>query len=98
MLEGNNIFEFEKDVPQTRLPISNTKSAVKKVNFKGKYLYAFPQVDWNAAKVRKNADPYQAILSRPLKSSVMAGMAVPTIVKSKETYKSVSLVTVNNRR
>lgn len=31
---------------------------MRKAVFNGKYLYAFPQVDWNAATVKKNADPY----------------------------------------
>jgi len=72
--------------PQSRLPTSNTKRDIKKVILSGKYLYALPHVDWNAAKVRKKAEPYHAIKSIPLKSSVIAGMAVPTIVRSRETY------------
>jgi hypothetical protein len=32
-----------------------------KAALSGKNLYTLPQVDWKAARVRKNADPYQPI-------------------------------------
>ena len=53
-MNGNSI-----DIPHTRLPISNIADEETKTGFSGKYLYNLPQVDWNAATVRKKADPYQ---------------------------------------
>ena len=66
--------------PQMRLPSSNTRMDEMKVVLRGKYLYAFPQADWKEPLVKKNADPYQDTLSRPLKSSVILGIAVATMV------------------
>lgn len=43
---------------QTKLPNSKIAMVMRKVVFSGKYLYAFPHVDWKAPKVRKKADPY----------------------------------------
>ena len=68
------------NVPQIKLPISKTKMVNKKVLFRGRNLKAFPQVDWKAALVRRNTEPYQPIKSRLWNSSVILGMAVATIV------------------
>ena len=48
-----------RSLPQTRLHTSNTRIEERNVVFKGKYLYAFPQKDTNAARHMKNAEPYQ---------------------------------------
>lgn len=65
---------------QIREPSSKMRIVTRKVVFRGKYLYAFPQVAWKAATVKKNAEPYQPTWSREWNSSVMRGMAVATIV------------------
>lgn len=59
--------------------------AVRKVIFNGKYLNALPHVDWKEPRVRKNADPYYPTRSRPWNSSVILGIAVATMVMSRET-------------
>ncbi len=61
------------------------KIEIKNVILREKYLYAFPQVDWKAPTVKKNADPYQPTRSRPWNSSVILGMAVATMVISSAT-------------
>ena len=61
----------------------------RKTHFRLQYLYALPQVDWNAATVRKKADPYQPTSERELNSSVILGMAVATMVMSSATRKIV---------
>jgi hypothetical protein len=66
--------------PQIRLPSSKTRTASKNVNFRGKYLYAFPQEDWKPPLTMKKAEPYHDTLSRPLNSSVIFGIAVATMV------------------
>lgn len=66
--------------PQIRLPSSNRKSVTRKVNFKGKYLYALPQDDWKPPRHIKYADPYHETSESPWNSSVIFGMAVPTMV------------------
>jgi hypothetical protein len=43
----------------TRLPISKIVIQVRKTVLRGKYLYAFPQNAWKAARHMKKADPYQ---------------------------------------
>jgi hypothetical protein len=44
--------------PQIRLPSSKSKTAIKKTVFRSKIKYAFPQVAWKTAKVKKNMEPY----------------------------------------
>ncbi len=44
--------------PQMRLPSSKMKTANRKDHLRLKYLYALPHVDWNAAMVKKKAEPY----------------------------------------
>lgn len=53
------------NLPQMRLPTSKINMDIKKDIFRGKYLYTFPHVDWNEAKVRKKAEPYQPTTSSP---------------------------------
>lgn len=68
------------NLPQMRLPTSKINMDIKKDVFRGKYLYTFPHVDWNEAKVRKKAEPYQPTTSSPWNWSVILGIAVATIV------------------
>jgi hypothetical protein len=48
--------------PQMRLPTSKMKMEMIKVVFSGKYLYAFPHVDWKDASVMRKAEPYLGVL------------------------------------
>lgn len=47
------------DAPQIKLPTSNNKTDVRKLNLRSKYWYTFPHVDWKTAKVMKNPEAYQ---------------------------------------
>ena len=69
--------------PQMRDPSSKMKMDIRKLVLSGKYLYAFPQTDWNPPMVMKKAELYQETSSRPLNSLVIFGMAVATMVYMK---------------
>jgi hypothetical protein len=60
------------------------KTAVRYVHFRVKYLKSLPQGDVNEATVRKKADPYHPIWETLWNSSVIFGMAVATIVCSRD--------------
>jgi hypothetical protein len=61
---------------QIKLPISKMTIEAMKVPRREKYWYNFPQTDWVAARVRKNAEPYQPTSARELNSDVIRGIAV----------------------
>ena len=73
--------------PQTREPSSKTKMEERKVIFSGKYLYALPHADWKPPMVMKKAALYQATSSRPWNWVVILGIAVATMVRSRDTRK-----------
>ena len=54
----------------------------RKTVFRSKYLYAFPQVDWDDATVMKKTEAYHPTSSRLWNWSVMGGMAVARMVMS----------------
>lgn len=66
--------------PQIKLPTSKMKIDMRKLVFNGKYVYAFPHVDWKLPRVMKYAEPYHATSSSLWNSSVIVGMAVAMMV------------------
>ena len=67
-------------MPQIRLPTSKINTEMMKVILRSKYLKALPQAASRPPKVMKYAAAYQETSSRPPNSSVILGIAVPTIV------------------
>ena len=63
-----------------RLPTSNIKMAVRKLNLRGKLWYILPHVDWKPPPVKKKAAAYQAWSLMPWNSLVIAGTEVATMV------------------
>lgn len=72
---------------QMRDPTSKMKMLIRKLNLRGKYLYALPHVDWKAPSVKKKAEPYQPTWSTDLNWSVILGIAVATMVMSDRLVK-----------
>jgi hypothetical protein len=66
--------------PQIKLPTSKRIMDPRKLHLRLKYLYIFPAEGWAAPKVMKYAAAYQDMSSRLWNSSVILGIAVPTMV------------------
>src|SRR4051812_8022167 len=77
--------------PQMREPTSKIKMLNMKTSLTGKYLKAFPHIDWVAATGRKRADAYQPTSASDWNWSVIVGMAVEMMVRSSEAKKMLRI-------